>query len=354
MINENTVYLSMYVLDISIGTPPQAFRARVDNTWGDLFVPSINCTYDVYEAEYCLPHRMYNSTKSSTYQADLRTCNVAYGFVDTWGKVSQDRVDVAGLEIKDQFFEEATMWRPKHFERDEFYDGALGLALGPLNQSESTLDVANPFENMIVQGLLDRNLYSMKLSRRDTEDGELILGGLPDDLDYNSLITLPLTSRLGPGEWLLDLYASSGWQVSASYISMTANPTSGFINITVPDYTAIISSSFPWIGLPDDLQKQLDNHLGFFEENGAIDCSARPHLPNLTFGLGPKGHSITLTPWDYMIEVYDERRDELTCASSFMDLGDERDYLEFIVLGAPFLNGLWGIFNAHEQTISCG
>ncbi|KAL2036603.1 hypothetical protein N7G274_010629 [Stereocaulon virgatum] len=104
-------YYIMYTTDIQLGNPLQPFRAQLNIGWGDLFVPSWNCTYDSCEVGYCLPHNMYNSSQSFSYVADLSPARVHYMGIYTWGNVSQDSLYVGGAVIKCHIYE-SSMKKP--------------------------------------------------------------------------------------------------------------------------------------------------------------------------------------------------------------------------------------------------
>ena len=349
--DQDVYYYILYTAKIELGNPPQPFRAQVDIGWGDVFVPSWNCTYNSDEAGYCLPHNMYNSSQSSSYEADLSPARVHYTGLYTFGNVSQDSLHVGGVEIKNQVFEEALMWRPVPLYWDELLDSALGLARLPLNFSESTLDARNPFQNMIRQNLLDKNVFSLRLARTDEERGELLFGNIDKSLYNGDLVTVPtLNATCGDNEGIA-VYSSSGWQIPVQSIALNAHSGSGPFHANLPNYTAILSTSFPYIGLPPSLARQFTKHCGADVAMRSRSCEERKTLPDLTINLGPDGQKIVLTPWDYMFEVEDKIYGT-RCILPFDGLPDMLDGFEYIMLGTAFLNGLYSVFDYDNQTIS--
>ena len=131
----------------------------------------------------------------------------------TYGNVSQDSLHVGGVEIKNQIFEEATIWRPVPFFWDDLLDSALGLARLPLNFSESTIEARNPFQNMINHNLLDRNVFSLRLARTDEEKGELVFGSVDRGLHTGDLVRFPATNVACGDNEVIAVYSSSGWQI---------------------------------------------------------------------------------------------------------------------------------------------
>ncbi|KAF2680364.1 acid protease [Lentithecium fluviatile CBS 122367] len=354
--DDEIVYFSIYRTPISIGNPPQNLTALVDTSWGPFFVPSANCTLDYYERQNCMDHSLYNSSRSSTYTADLTPVQLLYwGYsgVYTWGNISQDDLHIAGLHIKDQVFEEAIMWHPLWLTRDDYFDTALGLSLHQTFEPWSTFNASSPFQNMILQNLLDENVFALRLPRTDNETGELILGGSPELLRRSDMIEVPLNhSRSNVDLVWWDYFSSSGWQVSAQKVSMRNISTGGEeVTILTGEYTAIISSSYPYIALPDEAARAANHAIGLEELYDWVNCDTRADLPILTIALGPEGREVRLTPWDYLIQVFDDLFLELKCVSTFQSLGPKSDD-GFVLLGAPFLSGGWSVWDADRESIS--
>ena len=349
--NQDIYYYILYSTEIQLGNPPQPFRAQVDIGWGDVFVPSWNCTYNSYEAQYCRPHNMYNSSQSSSYVADLSPARVHYMGIYTYGNVSQDSLHVGGVEIKNQIFEEATVWRPVPLFWDHLLDSALGLARLPLDFSDSTIEARNPFQNMISQNLLERNVFSLRLARTDKEKGELVFGSVDKDLYTGDLVSFPATNVTCEANEAIAAYSSSGWQIPVQSISLSSDSSSGPLHASLPNYTAILSTDFPYIGLPTALARQFTEYCGTATQYSAFDCEDRISLPNLTVSLGPDGQELVLTPWDYMFEVEDKTYGT-RCVLPFVELMEMLEGFNYIMLGTAFLSGLYSVFDYDNQTVS--
>ena len=293
---------------------------------------------------------MYNSSQSSSYIADLSPARIHYMGIYTYGNTSQDSLYVGGVEIKNQIFEEATIWRPVPLFWDDLLDSALGLARLPLNFSDSTIKARNPFQNMISHNLLERNVFSLRLARTDKEKGELVFGSVDKDLYAGDLMRFPATNVTCGDNEAIAAYSSSGWQIPVQSISLSSNSSSGPLHALLPNYTAILSTDFPHIGLPRGLAQQLTEHCGASVELSALSCEERILLPNLTVILGPDRQEIDLTPWDYMFEVEDKTYGT-RCFLPFVDLMEMLDGFEYIILGTAFLSGLYSVFDYDNQIV---
>jgi hypothetical protein len=246
----DTIYYTMYTTPISIGSPPLTLTATVDTSWSTLFVPSANCTS---KQTFCVTHPQYDSSLSSTYRADLRPAAVHYGGLQVHGNVSQDSIHVAGIELTDQLFAEGTEWLPDVGVPNYLFDTALGLSLSPTRYGDSDdFATPSPFQKMMEHKLLEDDTFYLKLGRTEAEMGELILGGLPSGISREDMLEVPLDhSRQDGSDDFWGYYTMNGWQVSVSNMSIDSTSSNLSLPVLETAQIAVISSSFPWIGLPD-------------------------------------------------------------------------------------------------------
>jgi hypothetical protein len=356
----DTLVWSMYTTPIGVGNPPLPLEAVVDTSWSTLFVPSVNCTDDLHEREYCITHPLYNSSHSSTYSPNLTSTSSWYtggAGLYTYGKSSYDSFHVAGIEIKAHLFQEVLQWRPDYGTNEEFWDTALGLALFPTPNRDlyGTFTASSSFQHMIEQRLLEESSFTLQLPRRDDEIGVMSLGSLPAGVSRKDMIEVPLTAPIENGidEDGLDFwdhYTMSGWSINIASMSMVSNYSMISIPIDGPRF-AVVSSSFPWIAMTDEAALAANRAIGLEYVWDWLNCSKREELPDLEVKFG-ENKTIILTPWDYLIEEYHEYFQQLRCVSAFYGLGwVDKGY---ILLGAPFLNGLTAVFDANRGSISFG
>lgn len=135
--------------NLTIGNPPQPFTVHVDLSWTDLFVPSSNCTERTCRED----HATYNSSRSSSRVVNGSATDFNYWGFNGSGIISQDTLHIAGLNVKNQHFQEITKWRPPPGYWNECFDGVLGLALPDLGQTQNIL---HPLSLMVSQNLLAR------------------------------------------------------------------------------------------------------------------------------------------------------------------------------------------------------
>ena len=350
------MYHLMYITHISIGSPPQLFLAVVDITQSNLFVPSWNCTSNSknYEIEYCMPHLMYDGSRSSTHEDILESAQVHYYGMYGWGNLSRDTVCIAELCILGQDFQESTRWHPAYLiDWDEQYDSALGLSRF---QSTNTYDDFNNtriLQALHEQKLLARNVFALKHPRTDEDTGELILGG-SDRTFAGSLVKLPLIDLpMDSIDSNYIPYASAGWNVDASSIHMGAFAEKTALDIALPEYAAVMTNSYANIMFPGVINRQILSHFNLSQDHYGdytFDCDKRHIFPNFTIALGPQKHEFVLEPWQYMHEVIDPNGQQ-RCTFPFKILYEDEEHPDYILLGAAFLASWYAEFDLDEGTV---
>ncbi len=133
----------------------------------------------------------YDSSSSNTFISyPERTADYLLR-LHTVGQLAQDSFEIGGEIIKNQTFGEV-YGMVKHAPKWGNFDGMLGLA--PSN-FQSDFNILNPFQEMVSQDLLDRNLFSLKLPSSDEDPGEILFGDVNPDLFVGDLKTLPIIER---------------------------------------------------------------------------------------------------------------------------------------------------------------
>ncbi len=251
--------------------------------------------------------------------------------------------DVAGAEVADIVFEEATSFALGEIYHEIYFDAVLGLAQ---YNSSFERNFMSPLSAMMVQGVLDENLFSLRLSRSDDDEpGQLTLGGVNEDLYTGELIELPVTNK--QDRWLFD---SAKWQVSARSLSF-GHGDQTIHRTFAKDHIAIFETHHPYIFVEAEVAEGINDLIGaepidWFPDS--VPCSRRSELPDLTINLN--GYNFTITAYDYTLEV-DIEKYGLRCLSAFIGLIEPGEPV--IVLGSAFLKAFVSVYHVDDRTVSC-
>ncbi|KIN00716.1 hypothetical protein OIDMADRAFT_165367, partial [Oidiodendron maius Zn] len=332
------------ITTLEVGTPPQSFRMILSISDAGLFLPSPRCNAS------CWPFQQYKSSLSSTYVANGTHLNVEYMRLEAYAIASADTLHFAGLELPNLTFGEA--WEPFYRTPEVGYrewDGELGLAPSekvsnpfPYLAPRFSTAMENPFLSMASRGLLDRNVFGLKLSRGEDDPGEIMFGDANHDLYEGELKVLHL------------LYDSSDW--SSAYGRWNVPATSigvGNNSASLEGYAASLDSNFPLISLPEDIVMLLENHFGLKRPNQwlppSMDCSKRDESEDLIIRLG--GYDFVISAYEYTIEFDREEYGGHRCLSAFRPM-PRSSREKYIHLGSAFLRRFYSVFDLDERTVS--
>lgn len=343
----------LYTTTIAVGNPPQSFQAAIDIGWSDSWVPSISCSDSVY----CDPHPLYDAANSSSYNADGRNVSLHHWAFYTRGIVSRDSMHIGDLEVGNVTFEEASMVHPVYFFDDTWYDAALGLAREVVVSEESTLQVQSPFQHMIQQKLLKRNMFSLLLPQTTLDVGMLTIGGLPDKAMLSHLaVTLPTIGKDSDPHVQDTFYLSGGWEVNP--VSMSFGHHSNVVRYDLSNHVAAFSTMDFAFDIPYAFYEVIRDTLDIDGIDGSVECDKiDAGLPNLVIslkGYNDQIHDFVVTPADYIRfeprePFIDPKRCQ--CIIAFHDETKE-DVPRFISLGSVFLSKYLSIFDNDAKAIT--
>lgn len=315
----NNFLNAQYFSDITIGTPPQAFKVVLDTGSSNLWVPSTQCG-----SIACYLHSKYDSSSSSTFQKNGSSFEIRYGSGSLSGFISKDTMTIGDIEIKDQLFAEATEEPGLAFAFGRF-DGILGLGY----DSISVNGIPPPFYNMVEQGVIDEPVFAFYLGNTDQES-EATFGGIDKKHYTGDLIKLPVRRK-------------AYWEVELEAI------TFGDETATLDGTGAIVDTGTSLIALPSTIADLLNTQIGAKKSwNGqfTVECEKRDSLPDLSFTL--IGHNFTITPFDYILEV------QGSCISAFMGMDFPEPVGPLAILGDAFLRKWYSVYDLKNNYVGLG
>jgi cathepsin D len=319
---------SQYYGPIALGSPPQNFTVIFDTGSSNLWVPSATCGRGDIA---CQTHNQYNSTSSSTYEANGEEFAIEYGTGSLTGFLSDDTLWISDLQVLNQTFAEATAEPGITFIAAAF-DGILGLAFESIS-----VDAVTPvWYNIMDQNLVDENVFSFWLSKdpNNGPGGELILGGV-DHTKYTGEITF--TPVFSETYWAIH---TDDILVSGTSINPVMDPNGGGVRSICDSGTSLITG-------PTDEVSQINDQLGCktnFEGECIFDsCDGIDSLPVITIVIS--GRNFDLTGEEYVIQSGS------SCLSGFVGLDIDPPVGPGWILGDVFISTYYSVFDFDGQQV---
>lgn len=261
-------------------------------------------------------HNKYDSTKSSTYQANGTDFEIRYGTGSMTGFLSTDSVSIAGVTIQNQTFAEAVTEPGVTFLFAKF-DGILGLGFQTISQD----GVPIVFDNMVKQGLVPNPVFSFYLNRdpNGKVGGEILFGG-SDPQYYEGDFTYVPLSKIGY------------WQFNMTSVNVEqANKVVG--HLCEHGCQAIADTGTSMIAGPSEEIDHLNKALGAIGPIKGIytfNCNQTNSLPKVIFKIA--GKDFGLSPEQYVVKM--SQFGQTMCISAFIALPQE---FNLWILGDAFI-----------------
>lgn len=319
---------AQYYGDITIGTPPQNFKVIFDTGSSNLWVPSKKCKFTNVA---CWLHNKYDSSKSSTYQANGTAFEIRYGTGSMSGFLSTDTVRIADIAVQKQTFAEAVSEPGVTFIAAKF-DGILGLGFETISQDH----VPTVFGNMVAQNLVKDPVFSFYLNRDESGKvgGEIIFGGSDPNYYEGDFTYVPL-SRIGY------------WQFNMSAV-MIERKDKVVGHLCEYGCQAIADTGTSLIGGPEQEIDHLNKALGAIGPIKGIytfNCNQVDSLPNIVFKIA--GKNFPLTPEQYVFKV--NAMGQKACISSFIGLPAQVG--DLWILGDVFIGYFYTEFDYGQKRV---
>ncbi|XP_040465603.1 pepsin A-like [Falco naumanni] len=303
-----------YYGTISIGTPGQEFTVIFDTGSSNLWVPSVYCS-----SMACSNHNRFNPAESSTYVGTNESVDIVYGTGSMTGVLGYDTVTVASIEVVNQIFG-LTETEPGDFFYYSPFDGILGLAFPSIASSGAT----PVFDNMMSEGLVAKDLFSVYLSR-DGQSGSFVLFGAIDPYyTTNGISWIPLS-------------AETYWQITMDSVSI-----GGEIAACPSGCQAIVDTGTSLLAVPPTALNNILSVLGA-GSNGEVSCSAASSLPDIIFNIN--GEAFPVPASAYVIQS------EGTCILGLQSINLPSQSGELWILGDVFIREYYVIFNRANNMV---
>ncbi|MCJ1289948.1 hypothetical protein MMC34_001482 [Xylographa carneopallida] len=177
----------LYLINVTIGTPPQPFSLQLDTGSSDIWVPAVNADICQTNSRGCALFGSFNPKTSSTFD-DIAAGGFQISYVDNSG-VTGDYINET-FAIGNTALKQQTMGLATQASR------ALGIMGIGFDSGESIVSSGREYANVIaqmkLQGYIKTMAYSLWLNDLDSNDGSILFGGVDTAKYHGSLISIPI------------------------------------------------------------------------------------------------------------------------------------------------------------------
>uniref|UniRef100_A0A8C6V4N9 pepsin A n=1 Tax=Naja naja TaxID=35670 RepID=A0A8C6V4N9_NAJNA len=306
-----------YIGTISIGTPPQQFTVIFDTGSSNLWVPSVYCS-----SAACSDHHKFNPQQSSTFHATSQTLSITYGTGSMTGFLGYDTVQVGSIQVTNQIFG-LSQTEPGSFLYYSPFDGILGLAYPSLSSSGAT----PVFDNMMSEGLVSQDLFSVFLSSDDQKGSFVMFGGIDDTYFTGNLNWVPVS---------VEYY----WEITLDSITFNGQTIacSGGCQAIIDTGTSLLA------GPPNDIAK-IQKLISSQDSSGQyiINCNTINELPDIVFTINGIQYPVPASAYIRQVRSF-----QSYCTSGFENMFFHSDLW---TLGDIFIRQYYCVFDRANNQI---
>ncbi|XP_006042187.3 pregnancy-associated glycoprotein 2-like [Bubalus bubalis] len=309
-----------YVINITIGTPPQEFQVIIDTSSSDLWVSSIYC-----QSASCCKHLRYNPKASSSFQSgDGKHINLRYGCGRITGVLATDTVRIGRLIAKSQTFVLSMNQLSGALEHAS-YDGMMGLA-HPSLAIHGTTPI---FDNLNKNRIISEPGFAFFISSWPQKSSLLMLGGVDHAYHKGALKWVPVTQ-------------AHLWQIAVNHISMNKK-----VIASSGGCQAILDVGSSFLFGPTDIVRSIQRSINpspIQNEHQLILCNSTMTLPPVIF---------TINGMDFPMshKYYIQKVSKDICFISFHGGTEYISPSETWVLGDIFLRAYFTVFDRNKNKI---
>lgn len=307
---DNDLYA--YFADINVGTPGQPNTVQIDTGSSDLWVfsPSEDTSTS------------FNADDSSTYEYENSDFYISYVSGSASGDWVSDDVSWGSVDISSQTFGLVS-------SGDAGTNGVFGI--GYMADESSYFSYVNFPQNLVDQGYIAHNAYSLYLDDIDASSGALLFGGVDSGKYTGQLYTVPVES-------------STSFKVTVSEI------TYGDTTISGGSFKGILDSGTSFTYLPTTQFNSLISALGatYVSSQGAYFLNSPP-AEGVTYNFS--GAKVTVPPSELAIPVSEVGVSGIGY-EYFVPIFDYSNTEDYVLLGDSFLRSAYVVYDLDNNEIS--
>ncbi|KAK0630581.1 aspartic peptidase domain-containing protein [Bombardia bombarda] len=332
--NEETLYF----INATIGTPPRSLRLHIDTGSSDLWVNTPSSQLCLSSSQPCQFAGTYSANSSSTYE-----------YVGNWFNISY----VDGSGASGDYVSDTVTFGDQKLNRLQFGvgysssnpQGILGIGYA-LNEVQVGRANRSPYNNlplqMVADGLIQSNAYSLWLNDLDANKGNILFGGVDTEKYTGSLQTLPIQTGSG---------VFSEFLITLTRLELGNRTIGNDLALAV-----LLDTGSSLTYLPDILVQQIYDQVGasYDEKKGAayIPCVHRANKTSMNFVFSDPAISVGMDELILDLITASGQRPRFTNGQEACLFGISPAGAGTNVLGDTFLRSAYVVYDLDNNQIS--
>ncbi|KAK1826938.1 acid protease [Podospora conica] len=331
---------TLYFINATIGTPAKSLRLHIDTGSSDLWVNTPSSSYCAESSKPCQYAGTYVANSSSTYEYIGSYFNISY---------------VDGSGASGDYVSDTVTFGSATLDRLQFGIGysssnaqgilGIGYEINEVQVGRANLPAyKNLPAQMVADGLIQSNAYSLWLNDLDASTGKILFGGIDKAKFDGSLQTLPIQQEQGYfAEFLITL---TGVQLGTQTLSEDDMALA-----------VLLDSGSSLTYLPDNMTDNIFSQVGAQYDDSAgvayVPCSLGDNKTYFTFSFS--GVPISVAMDELVLDLYTTSGARATLPNSSQTaclFGIAPAGSGMNVMGDTFLRSAYVVFDLANNEIS--
>ncbi|KAI1629980.1 aspartic-type endopeptidase [Exophiala viscosa] len=330
--------------NLTIGTPPQKFNLTLDTGSSDLWVPYVDDETCKSQKNGC-PGGSFDPTTSSTFANDTSHTNFTALYGDGTkdiGYYFYDTVTLGGTTVKN-----FTMGLAETTLDGTITNDGQGICGISYRSGEAAEGWSHPtiYEEMVLQGLIDRSAYSLYLNDFQSGEGSILFGGVDSSKYHGDLTVLPLQP-------------DQNGSYNAFWVALTGvsiKDDQGTNSLTADDFTgvyALLDSGTTSTRLPADIWNALVEDLGIVVTSKGyfVPCALADIDSGITFTFGGSSGPTPMVPFSALMYPFVAATSDEGVPLCYFLAGPSVQGLT--ILGDSFLRSAYVVYDIPNNQVS--
>ena len=336
----------LYLINVTVGTPPQPFSLQLDTGSSDIWFPAIQADVCQQDVRQC-PFGTFDPQASSSLHIYDSLPEFQIEYVDGTqiaGEYISDVLNIGTTRLTNMTMAAAT-------QLNAIGIGIMGVGFdfGESGVQTSNFQYPNVIDVLQSEGFINRRAYSLWLDDLQSFTGNILFGGIDPDKYHGNLVGLPIQPDSRTNQIESFSVAWTGLMVTGSSNNADLSPQQ--------PTAAILDSGSTIMLLPDDIANNILNGVGASMDQtyGAVvpcDLSNDDLTFSFTFG-GQGGAMVNISVSEFCTPIYlqDGSIAQLEDGKEACTFGVQAAQGNPIILGDTFLRSAYVVYDLENQVI---